>query len=81
MKKVRQTDCRGLKHDELTLLRKRAEQAVQAGESHEVVSKTYGINRTTIYDWLAAYRRGGWHALEARKRGGRHAKLNGKALK
>jgi transposase len=81
MKKVRQTDCRGLKHDELTLLRKRAVQAVQAGESPEVVSKTLGINRTTIYDWLAAYRREGWHALEARKRGGRHAKLNDKALK
>jgi transposase len=81
MKKVRETDCRGLKHQELTLLRKRAVQSVQEGESPEVVSKALGINRTTMYDWLAMYRKGGWQALKADKRGGRHAKLNGKALK
>jgi transposase len=36
--------------------------AVHAGQSPEVVGKAFGLNRTTIYDWLAQYRRGGWGA-------------------
>lgn len=80
MKKVRETDCRKLDHKTLTEVRRRAVSAVQEGQSPEVVAEAVGINRTTIYDWLAMYRRGGWSALEARKRGGRRAKLNGKAM-
>lgn len=40
------------------------------------MARSLGINRTTIYDWLAKYRSGGWGALEARKRGGGKRKLN-----
>jgi transposase len=40
-----------------------------------------GINRATIYGWLSRYRDGGWHGLNAKKRGGRHPKLDGKAIK
>lgn len=80
MKKVRDTDCRRLGYKELTELRKQAVMQVQAGESPEMVAKGMGINRTTIYDWLALYRKGGWGALDARKRGGRKPKLNGKAM-
>lgn len=54
-------------HKELTELRRRAVASVQAGES----SKVFGISRMTIYNWLTLYRRGGWHALDAKKRGGR----------
>jgi len=39
-----------------------------------------GIHRTTIYGWLALYRAGGWGNLDARKRGGRKRKLDGKAM-
>ena len=81
MRKVRDSDCRRLNHWELTALRKQAVMQVQAGESPEQMAKAMGINRTTIYDWLAAYRKGGLSALEARKRGGRKAKLNGRAMK
>lgn len=81
MKKVRDTDCRRLGHKELTELRKQAIMQVQAGESPEIVANGMGINRTTIYDWLALYRKGGWGALDARKRGGRKPKLNGKAMR
>lgn len=58
----------------------RGVKAVQAGESPEAVARALGINRTTIYDWLALYRKGGWGALNARKRGGRKRKLDGKAF-
>jgi transposase len=81
MKKVRDTDCRCLDHKTLTELRKRAVAQVLAGESPEIVARALGINRTTIYDWLALYRKGGWGALEAKKRGGRRPKLSGRALK
>jgi transposase len=80
MKKVRETDCRRLGHKALTELRKQAVLQVQSGESPELVAKGLGINRTTIYDWLALYRKGGWGALKAKKRGGRKPKLNGKAM-
>jgi transposase len=40
-----------------------------------------GINRSTIYGWLAQYRRGGWGALKAKPLFGRPRKLDGKKLK
>ena len=54
--------------------------AVQAGQSPEVVGKAFGLNRTTIYDWLAQYRRGGWGALKAKPLAGRPPKLHGKQM-
>ena len=80
MKKVRDTDCRRLGHIALSELRKQAVLQIQGGTSPEIVAMGLGINRTTIYDWLALYRNGGWGALKAKKRGGRTRKLNGKAM-
>lgn len=73
-------DARNLDHRMLTELRKRAVASVQEGQSPEVVTKALGINRVTIYGWLSRYRQGGWHALDAKKRGGRKPKLDGKAM-
>ena len=73
-------DARRLDHTTLTELRTRAVSSVQEGQSPEIVAKALGIHRVTIYGWLARYRRGGWGALDAQKRGGRPPKLNGKAL-
>jgi transposase len=81
MKKVRDSDGRGLDCKTLTELRKRAVSCVESGQSPEKVAQALGINRTTIYDWLSLYREGGWSALDAKKRGGRKPKLNGKALR
>jgi hypothetical protein len=35
------------------------------------MARVIGINRSTIYGWLAQYRRGGWGALKAKPLFGR----------
>lgn len=74
-------DARRLTHKTLTELRKRGVASVQDGQSPELVAKALGINRATMYGWLARYRSGGWEALDARKRGGRKPKLDAKAIR
>lgn len=74
-------DARRLTHTTLTELRKRGVGSVQDGQSPETVALALGINRVTMYGWLARYRDGGWTALDARKRGGRKPKLNAKAIR
>lgn len=77
---MKKLDARKLSHDKLTELRRRAVSAVQAGESPEVVARVLGVNRVTVYGWLALYRGGGWHRLDAKKRGGRKPKMDAKAM-
>ena len=77
---MRKDDARKLNHATLEALRERAVRSVQRGENPEVVGKALGINRTTIYVWLASYRRGGWGALKAKPLAGRPPKLDGKKL-
>ena len=74
-------DGRRLKHEILTEFRKRAVAQVQSGESPEVVIHAMGFSRACIYSWLAMYRAGGWDGLDARKRGGRPRKLNGRIIR
>jgi len=61
-------------------MRERAVRCVQEGENPEVVARALGINRSTMYGWLAQYRRGGWGALKAKPLFGRPPKLDGKKL-
>ena len=75
------TDGRALDHATLTELRKRGVAAVQSGESPPLVATALGVNVRTLFRWLSLYRRGGWHQLDARKRGGRPAKLDSSALR
>jgi transposase len=78
---MRMNDARRLDHSTLEAMRERAVRSVQDGESPEVVARVIGINRSTIYGWLAQYRRGGWGALKAKPLFGRPPKLDGKKLK
>lgn len=58
-------------------IRTRAVQRVQDGESPEDVIRALGFARACIYNWLARYRAGGWHALRSGKGTGRPKKLTG----
>jgi len=78
---MRANDARRLDHATLEAMRERAVRSVQDGKSPEVVADVLGINRSTIYGWLAQYRRGGWGALKAKPLFGRPPKLDGKKLK
>jgi transposase len=77
---MRTNDARRLDHATLEAMRERAVRSVHDGESPEVVARIIGINRSTIYGWLAQYRRGGWSALKAKPLFGRPPKLDGKKL-
>jgi len=73
-------DGRKLSPKTLEEIRTRAIQRVQAGESPEIVIKTLGFSRACIYNWLARYRAGGWHALKTGNRTGRPKKLGGNQI-
>jgi transposase len=77
---MRRNDARRLDHATLEAMRERAVQSVQDGESPEAVARALGINRSTMYNWLAEYRRGGWGALKAKPLFGRPPKLDGAKL-
>jgi transposase len=69
---MRQNDARRLTHNELTELQKRGVSAVQDGQPPKLVYEVTGVQKSTLFGWLARYRRGGWDALDARKCDGRH---------
>jgi transposase len=74
---VQRQDARKLDHKTLEAIRIRAVQQVQNGESPETVIRALGFSRACIYQWLAAYRAGGWDGLKAGKIAGRPKKLTG----
>jgi transposase len=74
-------DARKLDHKTLEAIRIRAVEQVQSGESPEVVIRALGFSRACIYNWLAAYRSGGWHALKAKPLKGRPPRISGPQLK
>ena len=77
---MRKDDARQLDHKTLEELRIRSVKRVQAGESPEAISKALGLNRSTIYIWLALYRKGGWDALKSKPTPGARPKIDGKKM-
>ena len=77
---MHKNDGRKLDHKTLEAIRIRAVEQVEAGESPEVVIRALGMSRARIYEWLAAYREGGYEALKAKKLFGRPPRLTGKQL-
>lgn len=78
---MKTTDGRKISPKTMEEIRVRAIQRVQDGESPEVVIKTLGFSRACIYNWLARYRSGGWHALITGHRSGRPKKISGSQMK
>ena len=78
---MKKSDARKLDHKTLEAIRIRAVEQVQAGESPEVVIRALGFSRGCIYNWLAAYRSGGWHALQAKPLSGRPRIISGRQMK
>jgi transposase len=63
-------------------LKRRNEQNVPScGCGHGCRARVIGVDRSTVYGWLAQYRRGGWGALKAKPLFGRPPKLDGNKLK
>lgn len=77
---MKKLDGRKMSPEALEEIRVRAIQRVQEGESPEVVIKTLGFCRATIYNWLARYRAGGSNGLKTGKRTGRPPKLDGNKM-
>jgi len=69
-------DGRKIGTEAMEQIRIRAVKRVQQGESPEKVIATLGFSRACIYNWLARYRAGGWHALKSGKHTGRPKKLD-----
>jgi transposase len=67
---MRDNDGRKLSKAAREQLRITAVKRVLAGESSEEVIKSIGFNRGCIYQWLAAYRSGGFEALKDNKNHG-----------
>ena len=73
-------DARKLPHDALEIIRISAVNRVESGESPEEVANGLGINRRTIYRWLAAFHYGGENALKAKPIPGAPPKVSGEVL-
>ncbi len=77
---MRKNDARKLDHKTLEEMRIRVVKRVQEGGSPEDLAHVLGLNRSTVYGWLARYRRGGWNGLKAKPLAGRPPKLHGKMI-
>jgi transposase len=73
---VRDNDGRKLDHATLEALRIRACQQIENGARAEDVAADLGLNRSTVFGWISAYRRGGAEALTAKPVPGRPPKLS-----
>jgi len=61
-------DARKIPDEAMSYIRKMAVKAIrELGYSPELISKIFDIHRSSIYDWLKLFDRGGYDALDTRK--------------
>lgn len=80
MKCKKTIDARSYSHKALQEIRVAAVRRVEAGESPEAVITGLGMNRRTIYRWLAAYHYHGEDGLQAKPLHGAPMKLSDKQM-
>jgi transposase len=73
-------DGRKLDHKTLETLRIRAVRQIEDGAHPEDVAEVLGLDRSTVFKWLARYREGGIAALKAKPVPGRPSKLDGRQI-
>ena len=56
-------------------------EAVQRGDPVAVVARVFDVAVRSIFDWLAWYRQGGWHALKEGQRSGRPRKVSREVMR
>jgi transposase len=78
---VRDNDGRRLDHKTLEAMRIRAVGQIRDGAHPEDVAALLGLDRSTVYGWVARFRGGGPAALKARPVPGRPRKLSGEQLR
>jgi transposase len=77
---VRDNDGRKLDHKTLETLRIRAVKQIEEGAHPEDVAEVLGLDRSTVFKWVARYREGGITALKAKPVPGRPSKLDGRQI-
>lgn len=77
---MRENDGRKLDHKTLETLRIRAVKQIEDGAHPEDVAEVLGLDRSTVFKWVARYREGGVAALKAKPVPGRPAKLEGRQI-
>lgn len=78
---MRDNDGRKLDHQTLEAIRIRAVEQIQAGAHPENVAESLGMDRSTVFAWVAKFREGGIEALRAKPVPGRPPKLSGGQLR
>lgn len=78
---MRLNDCRKLNPSQQDEIRRRAVSKVQYGTPPNEVARSLDVSSSSVFNWLARYRGGGWDALKTGARSGRPPKLNGRMIK
>jgi transposase len=73
---MRENDGRKIDHATLEAIRIRAAKQIDAGAHPDDVAVSLGLNRSTVYGWVAKYRAGGEAALLAKPLPGPEPKLS-----
>ncbi|MCL2591360.1 MAG: IS630 family transposase [Betaproteobacteria bacterium] len=80
MKCKRASDGRKLDHHSLQVMRQLAVKAVREGQDVASVALSFGVNKRSVFRWLAGFANGGQNALLAKPIPGRPAKLSAKEV-